>query len=259
MRTPTPAELLAGAIDRGCSRVWSPCSHTECSGPGLKLGVRAHLRPCAAQVLPVRYANSGASRGGCCSEVDQKAAGWWFALNKKSMKSSFLFYPLSKIHHNIIEKILKFVVARIAIVNQGYCDYFAVKCKTLNTVSLSRLFDDEKRSTMQNFLNPPWEPMVFSVQTGPRLIATNPGSQTPASTAIRPKISVGSVTHTFFIFKLSIYSGNKMPNLFPQEITWDTLSTCLQLLITISRLEALPVFPPEIISTPTCAQCFSLR
>ena len=39
---------------------------------------------------------------------------------------------------------------------------------------------------MQNFLNPPWEPMILSLQTGPRLRATNPGSQTPASTATRP-------------------------------------------------------------------------
>lgn len=75
---------------------------------------------------------------------------------------------------------------------------------------------------MQNFLNPPWEPMILSLQTGPRLRATNPGSQTPASTATRPNISAGSVTHTFLLSSLSIYSGNVMPNLFPQAITWDT-------------------------------------
>lgn len=40
--------------------------------------------------------------------------------------------------------------------------------KTLNTVSLSTLFEEERLSTMQNFLNPPWEPMILSLQTGPR-------------------------------------------------------------------------------------------
>ena len=52
---------------------------------------------------------------------------------KKKISEKFVFYPLSKIHHNIIEKILKFVVATIAIVNEHYCDYFAVKYKSLNS------------------------------------------------------------------------------------------------------------------------------